>query len=365
MRVELHILQNFVPSNLNRDDTGSPKECEFGGYRRARISSQSLKRAMRLEFERSSLVDAAHRASRTRLLIGEVAKRLPSRDSESARSVTRALLDAAGIDADDEGRTGYALFLGEQEIAAMSSYVDDRWDTLISEELSAGDKREIKGDLVEMLNGGRAAAVALFGRMLADLPDCNVDAAAQVAHAISTNPLTIEFDYFTAVDDLLPAEDSGAAYLDVAEFDSACFYRYANLDIEQLRANLHGDEELVQTCLRAFLQSAVTAVPSGKQNSMAAHNPPSFIFALVRDGAPWSLANAFLAPVLPSTEDDIMQRSARDLAQYWDSLADMYGVEDVRLRSVATYLDTDLGSLSRDRAANVGALIEAVATAAS
>ena len=47
MIIELHMLQNFAPSCLNRDDTNSPKECEFGGYRRARISSQCIKRAIR------------------------------------------------------------------------------------------------------------------------------------------------------------------------------------------------------------------------------------------------------------------------------------------------------------------------------
>ncbi|MGH2353252.1 MAG: type I-E CRISPR-associated protein Cas7/Cse4/CasC, partial [Chloroflexota bacterium] len=31
MIIELHLMQNFAPSNLNRDDTGQPKDCEFGG----------------------------------------------------------------------------------------------------------------------------------------------------------------------------------------------------------------------------------------------------------------------------------------------------------------------------------------------
>ena len=367
MRIELHILQNFSPSNLNRDDTGSPKECEFGGYRRARISSQSLKRAMRRQFEfaASPLIGSEHRASRTRLLIDLVATRLPDRDPENARVAALRLLKAAGIDADERGRTEYALFLGEQEIVAVAEYVDEHWEALTDGDLDAAASRETKADLANLLDGGRAASVALFGRMLADLPGQNIDAAAQVAHAISTNPLTIEFDYFTAVDDLLPEEDSGAAFLDVAEFDSACFYRYSNLDVEQLRANLLGDEDLVQGSMRAYLQGAITAIPGGKQNSMAAHNPPSLVFALVREAAPWSLANAFIAPVLPTAEEDIMLRSAQALARYWDGLAGMYGTDDVRQRSLATYLEADLGSLAEDRVDDVASLVEAVASAAS
>lgn len=48
--VEIHVLQNFAPSNLNRDDTGAPKDALFGGTRRARISSQCSKRAVRQFF---------------------------------------------------------------------------------------------------------------------------------------------------------------------------------------------------------------------------------------------------------------------------------------------------------------------------
>ena len=42
--VDVHVLQTVPPSNLNRDDTGSPKSATFGGVRRARVSSQAWKR---------------------------------------------------------------------------------------------------------------------------------------------------------------------------------------------------------------------------------------------------------------------------------------------------------------------------------
>lgn len=47
MLIQIHILQNYAPANLNRDDTGSPKDAIFGGKRRGRISSQCLKRSIR------------------------------------------------------------------------------------------------------------------------------------------------------------------------------------------------------------------------------------------------------------------------------------------------------------------------------
>lgn len=47
MLIEIHMIQNHSPSNLNRDDLGAPKTCIFGGVTRARISSQCLKRSIR------------------------------------------------------------------------------------------------------------------------------------------------------------------------------------------------------------------------------------------------------------------------------------------------------------------------------
>ena len=45
--IDVHILQTVPPSNINRDDTGSPKSARFGGVKRARVSSQAWKKATR------------------------------------------------------------------------------------------------------------------------------------------------------------------------------------------------------------------------------------------------------------------------------------------------------------------------------
>src|SRR5712671_533258 len=128
--------------------------------------------------------------------------------------------------------------------------------------------------------------------MLADLPENNVDAACQVAHAISTNKIhSMEMDYYTAVDDLKPDDTAGADMIGTVEFNSACFYRYANLDLHQLKVNLQDDADLTKKTAEAFLKAFVNAIPTGKQNTFAAQQKPSLVFAVVRTGGPMSLAN--------------------------------------------------------------------------
>ena len=166
--------------------------------------------------------------------------------------------------------------------------------------------------------------MALFGRMVADRPGLGIDAASQVAHANSVNKVDAEFDYFTAVDDLLSEEESGAGMIGTVEFNSACYYRYTNVDVGQLCRNLHSDQELSRQGLEAFLEAFALSVPSGKQNSMAAQSHPSFAMAVVGEAGPWSLANAFVKPISGSGEG-LVVGAIRALDSYWKTLVDMYG----------------------------------------
>lgn len=383
MIIELHILQNFAPSNLNRDDTGSPKDCEFGGYRRARISSQCFKRAMRQAFKEQKLIDEANLAARTKRLVDEIAGRLEEKGKteDEARRVVETILNGAKLTVKDDGKTQYLLFLGTDEIKAIADLCVQHWDALSAiaaapavEEGSARRGRsrdvkkagaeavpaEVRKALLEVLNGGRATDLALFGRMLADLPEKNIDAASQVAHAISTNKLSMEFDFYTAVDDLRPEDTQGSDMLGTVEFNSACFYRYANVDVGQLKENLHGDEELAHKTIAAFVRAAVTAVPSGKQNSMAAQNPPSFVFVVARDAGLWSLANAFVKPVRPTQGSDLIENSIKALDEYWGQLATMYGAEQIRGKWVASLMPNGLTNLKNDKVNSVGEIINKV-----
>jgi CRISPR system Cascade subunit CasC len=172
-----------------------------------------------------------------------------------------------------------------------------------------------------------APDIALFGRMLADRPETNVDAACQVAHAISTHAVKAQTDFFTAVDTLLEPEETGAAMMDYANFNSACFYRYARLDWEQLVSNLKSGEaptaeevDLAQRTVEGFLRAMVEAVPTGKINAHAQNNPPSFLLAVVRSGGmAWSLANAFERPIRAGHEG-LVTPSVKALDRYWDRL---------------------------------------------
>ena len=329
MKLELHIIQSFAPSNLNRDDTGSPKDCEFGGVRRARISSQCWKRAMRLSFAASGL-PAENRSERSRKIAAHVAKLLAGehRTEESARKVVENALLAIGLKTTKTGDSEYLLFVSNSALQQFAAACSQHWTEL--EKLKDPKKlpKQVVDDLDILLRNGRAVDLALFGRMIADKPGDNVDAASQVAHALSTHRSDLEFDYYTAVDDLQPDADTGAGMIGSFEFNAACYYRYANVDVAQFSRNLNGDTGLVRDGLRAFLSSAVDAVPSGKQNSTAAQNPPSFVLLVVRPTGLWSLANAFLKPVRPKSGGDLAEASIAEMSTYWKKLADVYGTPE-------------------------------------
>lgn len=386
MNLELHILQNFAPSNLNRDDTGSPKHAEFGGYRRARISSQAIKRAIRRQFAQAELVPGDLRAVRTKRVLDYAVNALQERGRDQSTSetvVTAALnmLKLTLVDSNpkegprelDRVKTQYLLFVAPAELASLVDFCDRHWDALAT--ATKGAKKGASSSSVpaaevaaleKTLDGGRAADLALFGRMLADLPDRNIDAASQVAHAISTHQVSLEFDYYTAVDDLKPEDTAGADMIGTVEFNSACYYRYANIDLGQLARNLKNDDALLASTVRAFLHSAMTAIPTGKQNSFAAQNPPSFVLAVVRDSGFWSLANAFAKPVRPrGSEGDVTRESVAALDEYWSGLRAMYGApsrEQVLVAAMPGLLPAE-AALAPAQVASFPDLVESVMTA--
>jgi len=331
--VEFHLIQNFAPSNLNRDDTGAPKDAMFGGYRRARVSSQCFKRAIRL----NAGFPAQNQGVRTKKLLEMLRTQLQDqygRKADDVDSRIESALSAAGLKLKDDGKTEYLLFLGQQEIDGFAALVDEHWDVLAapaaSEKKSKKDAKasapaEVVKQAKSIMNGGKALDVALFGRMLADLPDVNQDAACQVAHAISTHRVEREFDYFTAVDDMGAADETGAGMIGQVEFNSATFYRYAVIDPAKLVSNLQGDRDLALCGLRALVQAVALAIPTGKQNTFAAHNPPSFIGVAIRHASPINLANAFERPVYARNGEALTCPSVAALADYDSQLSALYG----------------------------------------
>lgn len=390
MKIELHLLQNFAPSNLNRDDTGAPKDCEFGGHRRARISSQCQKRAVRQAFEMGQLVEAAHRGARTKRLVHEVAAILHNKHGHSPEDAALALAGAAiegvGLGRNKKGtgsdlwKTEYLLFVPRRIIREIAGLLHEHRAALTSAGASAASPatdgakekkkdskkaaegaypKEVKMALESLLETARTTVdVALFGRMIADKPEWNVDAACQVAQAISTNRVQMDFDFFTAVDDLKPKDTAGSDMMGTVQFNSSCFYRYAVLDVDSLRANLDGDEALLRRAVRAFVQGFVSAIPTGKQNSMAAHNFPSYALAVIHHGGqPLSLANAFLKPARPhGDDDDLVDDSIRKLESYATRLRDVLGDAN-RL----TWADRDLPDDGPRRMPTIGEFYDTVA----
>ncbi len=339
MFVELHMIQNFAPANLNRDDTNNPKDTEFGGVRRARISSQCLKRAIRTApiFALVTGVDTGIRTRWvTRLLSEELQKR--GQDVAQAEQVAQAFAEAyAGkMDSTQKDRTSVLLYLSRQEIERFTQALIDRWPALTS-----GTEKQVKealNDLVKQLiketkERTSAPDIALFGRMLADKPELSLDAACQVAHAISTHRISMDMDFFTAVDDLQERSETGAGMMGYTGFNSATFYRYARIDWEQLVKNLNGDRDLARRTVEGFLRAAIVAIPTGKQNSFAAQNPPSFLLGVVRDdGMSWSLANAFERPVSAFRDSGYIRPSIEALDTYW---AQLTGAFPQNFRAVA------------------------------
>lgn len=352
MFIEIHMLQNFAPSCLNRDDTNAPKDCVFGGARRARISSQCIKRAIREDFRLRHLPPETL-SVRTKRLVRRIAEALSAAGKSDEDALAAAELCVCQVlpkstRKNDELLTPYVLPLGTGEVKALCAYLVEHWDDLseaiagyrqaatLEDEKKAQKEREdadkkaaknknFRKDLVALLDGKKTVDLALFGRMVADLPEKNIDAACQVAHAISTHKVEMEMDFYTAVDDLKPEDTSGADMMGTVEFNSACFYRYAVIDWKKLVENLGGDTDLARRTVEAFLRASVEAIPTGKQNTFAAHNPPSFVMAAVRDeGVPWSLANAFERPVR-SNSQGVVKGSIEALAEYWSQLVRMYG----------------------------------------
>ena len=366
MFLDLHILQSFAPANLNRDDTGAPKECVFGGTRRARISSQSLKRAIREAFRDQGLLPPERLATRTRRVVDLVTERLTAGGMDAAvarMAVTRALR-SVGWSISDEGESDALAFLGDDQVQAIAAAIVAHGAvfTVAADPAPSADGRKGKTKKetgvevpIEAVRAIRAALdlagsidLALFGRFIADLPGSNVDGSAYVAHSLGAAALDAEVDYFTAVDELQQADETGAGMLGLQGYNASIHYRYATLDLRSLAERL-GDPDLVRLAVEAFVAASITAIPGGKQHSFAAFNKPSFVMAVVRGDAPESLANAYLRPVRTRADGDQMAASVEALSREWAEHRAMYAANGIRTIAVAALSEDGLGDLASAR----------------
>lgn len=374
MIVELHILQNFAPSCLNRDDTNSPKECLFGGCRRARISSQCIKRSIRWNnVFREMLQD--HLSDRSvkfptqvyeeLIKIGtniDISKEIcTGLESIAKKATTKSVEEENEEDIENEedaqqstkkdNRYELDIFKTPQMVFYTQNEVNEcaiQIKQLIDKGVKTKDilKKNKKGKFINLpiFPIPKSADIALFGRMVTSSHFKDIDAACQVAHAISTHKVGVEFDFYTAVDDLQTEGETGAGMMGTIEFNSACYYRYANIDLGQLKTNL-GDNELARKTVEAFIRAAKDAVPSGKQTSFSAQNPPDFVMAVVRDSGTWSLANAFAEPVKENR--DLVTKSIEALVEYWNRLNKAYPTDSIKAKPILSLKDTSLDGLQR------------------
>lgn len=288
--VQLHLLLSYPPSNPNRDDAGKPKSAVMGGVNRMRISSQSLKRAWRTSAAFQEEL-AGHLGIRTKLMGLEVAKQLEQKGLNAAQAGEWAAKIAGqfGKLKKDSSEIEQLCHITPEEKTAIDALVG---------RIAAGEKIADEELAALATHRHSAADVALFGRMLAAKPDCNSEAAAQVAHAITVHKVVMEDDFFTAVDDLKKREDdSGSAHMGETEFAAGLFYLYACVDCDLLRENLSGDAILARKTLAALLESAATVAPSGMQNRFGSRVRASYILAERGSQQPRSLSAAFLKPV--------------------------------------------------------------------
>jgi CRISPR system Cascade subunit CasC len=349
--LDIHILQTVPPSNLNRDDTGTPKSAYFGGVRRARVSSQAWKRATRRAF--SDLLPAEELGVRTKKVAEALAERITARDASLAPTAVElakeTLVAATGSkievpkrkEKDGEEKaaspeSSYLMFLSRRQLDALAEIAiagggPDGDPKKLKEYLK---QKEHKAAARRAVDTRHSVDIALFGRMVADASDLNVDAAAQVAHALSVHKSDIESDYYTAVDDRSEDDESGAGMIGTIDFNSATLYRYAAVDVDALHANLgaglredKAPTTPVEKAVGAFLEAFITSMPTGKINTFGNHTLPSAVIVKLRDRWPVNFAAAFEEPVPRGPEGGHLRESCCRLAKYAAELERAYGME--------------------------------------
>jgi len=380
--IEFHALRSFPPSNLNRDDLGSPKTAVFGGARRLRISSQCLKRTWRMSEHFRGQFAEDQLGIRTARLPDQVLGKLGKEVDDVTKAGLLSLLSAigrkkavgGGDDDDGEGdadeandgegdgdtsRTAHLLYLSVQEINAVATFAKENQEklgkVLKKKKPDADAVKKLRKELETYLQehtSKNAVDVGMFGRFVTSGEFDTVEGALQVAHALGTQKVELEYDYFTAVDDL--GEDPGAGHLGETEFASSVLYLYACCDLAQLSANLGArgkdgrvaDEEarqLAKKSLPALVRAMAEATPKGKKTGTAPHTPAEYVEVVVRRGAPLSFANAFTKPVAAIEGDgDVMAASIRRLANHRDRIETAYGRDtDTIARFVLCLRDVD------------------------
>jgi len=372
MLIEIHILENYAPSNLNRDENNNPKTAIFGGVQRARISSQCLKRNIRVspEFKQilagiplgiasrtlPELVRAELNRRKVSPQLAEIAaqkvaafgttSQSPSKEEDPENSETESNEETEDIT--QKHITKQRIFFTDQEVVLNADVFCDAINhpenyitpktakknakEKIDPNLEATDLKLLQTKIksVKKLKPYLTPDIALLGRMTTSDAFPDVKAALQVAHAISTNPIELEFDYFSAIDDL---DTKGFAMAGHIPYNSACFYKYFSIDTDQLRVNLNPHfktnlKEILKLSIKACLKAIIYTNPSGKQNAFAAFSLPDAILIEIRPKkGSLSYANAFSNPIEASGK--LIENSIATLIKHADELTKCFSLETI------------------------------------
>ncbi len=406
MFLQIHSLRSFGPSNPNRDDSGSPKTAIYGGRLRQRISSQCLKRAIRL-----AMKDGKRESFRTRLLAERVADSLNTnhglekaeavelaryigvlgsskkidaalkearegkgkakgkdkksdKEGDATKSGPTTVLEALAKDGRSKGETAQLIFASQSEIASIANGLAQ-----LREKISSMSASEIEDAITKATRQtkGTPLEIAIFGRMTTSDAFADVEGAVQLAHAVGVNEVTIESDYWTAVDDLLSQrkeegegnlESKGAAHLGDAEFGSSTYYLYANLDVERL-AESSGDRDGSIEAAVAFVKASITATPSGKSNGMASYEVPAMVVVEVgTDRRPLSYLGAFESPVRPRGDSSMTSVAVGRLLEHISRCDSFQG--EAGGRRFYLFLEPEVDFPSATRAKSITELLDKV-----
>ncbi len=320
--ISLHSIHTYPYANLNRDDLGTPKSLLMGGVNRIRISSQCLKRSMRRWAE-----DEGHMTAsiRTREITNLIKNRLDDggtlaeADREEAAAIVGGLVDQLSGKGDP-----VVAFFGQSEVDRLVDLAAGLEGAGSFTKADTKKHKDAHNSDVELALSRAESGVALFGRMFAETPKVSVDGAVQMAHAFTVHEASPELDWFNAVEDWVAERShSGAGHLNTNEFSTGTFYKYANIGLAELRDNVSGDAESVQSLVGAFVRSFVLADPSGKQTSTAARTLPDLVYVAVESRRPVSLASAYDAPV--RSRDGYRQAAAERLNAEASAVASFLG----------------------------------------
>ncbi len=342
--IEFHILQSFPVTCLNRDDVGAPKTAIVGGVTRARVSSQCWKRQVRLAM-RDFGVTLAMRTRHVQKLFADACRNAGADEQQATEcaagmadvlskletpasrkkkvkddQVATADSDKNATDDNGDALSKTLLFISKTEAKAFADYAKENDFDLsgITEKSLVKQLSKIAKAVINPLD------IALFGRMVASAPDMSIEAAASFSHAISTHKVSNEVEFFTALDDL--QTDPGSAHMGSLEYNSATYYRYISLNMNQLQQALGGenaDSEDIKKAISAFTKALFVATPAARQTTQSGASPWEYARVLVRQGQ--RLQVPFESPIKPTGQQGYLQASVEEMKDYLDKKEKLCG----------------------------------------